>query len=138
MIRSYEDLDVYKISHDLSIEIHRMTMVLPKFELFEEGSQIRRSAKAIPANIVEGFSRRRYLTEYIRYLVFAHGSCNETKEHLNILFESGSWKDTKGYEDLKQKYDKLGRMLNKLISVVENYRDFKPITHNSQPTTVVP
>ena len=31
---------------------------LPKFEMYEEGSQIRRSSKAVASNIVEGFGRR--------------------------------------------------------------------------------
>ena len=46
----YQKLDIYKQSHNLAIKVHEMTMSLPKFEMYEEGSQIRRSAKSIPAN----------------------------------------------------------------------------------------
>ena len=69
--QSYRDLQVYQLAHNLSITIHAMTMNLPKFELYEEGSQIRRSSKSIAANIVEGFGRRRYKNEFIRFLVYA-------------------------------------------------------------------
>ncbi|MDI6810618.1 MAG: four helix bundle protein [archaeon] len=46
---------------------------------------MRRSAKSIPANIAEGFGRRRYKNEFIRFLTFALASCDETKEHIEIL-----------------------------------------------------
>ncbi|MBI5328575.1 MAG: four helix bundle protein [Deltaproteobacteria bacterium] len=77
---------MYKLAHRLSVEVHRMTIdELPKFERYEEGEQIRRSSKSVPANIVEGFGRRRYKDDFIRFLTIAHASCSETIEHLEIL-----------------------------------------------------
>ena len=58
--QSYRDLDIYKKAHKLAIEIHKMSLKLPKFELYEEGNQIRKSSKSVKSNIVEGFGRRRY------------------------------------------------------------------------------
>jgi len=52
---TYKDLDIYKLSHRLAVEIHKMALKLPKFEMYEEGAQIRRSSKSISTNIVEGF-----------------------------------------------------------------------------------
>ena len=40
---NYKDLEVWRIARELSIEIHKMTLTLPKFEMYEEGNQIRRS-----------------------------------------------------------------------------------------------
>ena len=52
----YKKLKVWQLSRDLVIAIHGMTLTkLPKFELYEEGSQIRRSMKSVKSNIVEGF-----------------------------------------------------------------------------------
>ena len=69
---SYRDLEIWKVSRELVIDIHRMTLTnLPKFELYEEGAQIRRSSKSVKSTIVEGYGRRRYKQEYIRYLTFA-------------------------------------------------------------------
>jgi four helix bundle protein len=48
-------LDVWRIARELSIEIHKMTLNLPKFEMYEEGNHIRRSSKSIRSNIVEGY-----------------------------------------------------------------------------------
>ena len=53
---SYRDLEVWNLARKASISVHRMTVQeLPKFETYEEGSQIRRSVKSIRANIVEGY-----------------------------------------------------------------------------------
>ena len=55
-IVSYRKLEVWKLARDLVIDIHKMTLrELPKFEMFEVGSQIRRSIKSAKANIVEGY-----------------------------------------------------------------------------------
>lgn len=66
---SYKALEIWQLARKASISVHRMTLErLPKFEMYEEGSQIRRSAKSIPSNIVEGYGRRRYKQEFIRFL----------------------------------------------------------------------
>lgn len=96
-----------------------MTMKLPKFEMYEEGSQIRQSAKAIPANIVEGYRRRRYKSEFIKFLVYALSSCDETREHLDILFDTGSFVDKSLYSELTHSYDELGKKLNNFLKAVE-------------------
>lgn len=55
MGKGYQKLEIFQLSRELAIQIHKMTLQLPKFDMFEEGSQIRRSSKSIPANIVEGY-----------------------------------------------------------------------------------
>jgi len=57
-MKSYKDLDIYKESKQLAIEVHKLSLMLPKFELYEEGAQIRRSSKAITSLICEGYGRR--------------------------------------------------------------------------------
>jgi len=117
---SYRDLEIWKLARETAIAVHRMTLDnLPKFEMYEEGSQIRRSAKSISANIAEGYGRRRYKQEFIRFLVFAHASCDETIEHLEMLFETGSLTNELVYRDLSARLDLLGRKLNVFIDSVE-------------------
>ena len=107
--QSYKDLKIYQISHKLAVQIHKITLSkLPKFEQYEEGSQIRRSSKAIPTNIVEGFGRKRYKNEYIRYLTIALASCDETKEHLTLLQETESLQNEDTYNRLMKEYEELG------------------------------
>jgi four helix bundle protein len=52
---SYRDLEIYNDSKALAIDVHFMSLKLPKFELYEEGSQVRRSSKSVTAMIVEGY-----------------------------------------------------------------------------------
>jgi len=118
--KSYKDLDVYKIAHKLAVEVHKMTMKeLPKFELYEEGNQLRRSSKSMPSNIVEGFGLRRYKNEFIKYLAIAHASCDETREHLEILFETESLQNKELFEYFINEYEVLSRKINNFISAIE-------------------
>ena len=118
MEKGYEKLEVFKRSRALAIQVHNMTMTLPKYELYEEGSQIRRSSKSVPANIVEGYALRRHKNEYLQYLHRALGSCDETMLHLTILFETGSLTSKEAYDDLHTQYDLLGKMLFRFIESV--------------------
>jgi four helix bundle protein len=116
----YRDLEIWKLAREVAVAVHHMTLQdLPKFEMFEEASQIRRSAKSISPNIVEGYGRRRYKQEFIRFLVFAHVSCGETIDHLEVLFETGSLTNEIVYRDLSAHLDLLGRKLNVFIDSVE-------------------
>jgi four helix bundle protein len=117
---SYRQLEIWKLARQAAIDVHRMTLrELPKFEMYEESSQIRRSVKSIRSNIVEGYGRRRYKQEFIRFLVFAHASCDETIDHLEGLFETGSLTIEATYRDLSAQLDLLGRKLNSIIESVE-------------------
>ncbi len=115
--QSYRDLDVYQLAHRLVVEAHRLSLELPKLELFEEGSQLRRAAKSIPANIVEGFGRRRYKAEFLKHLTYAHASCDETMEHLALLYDCGSLSEER-HIYFTEEYRKLGRMLYRFIQSV--------------------
>ena len=71
MAKSYRDYGIWQMAHQLAVRVHKMTLEkLPKFEMYEEASQIRRSLKSISSNIVEGFGRRRYKNDFIRFLIY--------------------------------------------------------------------
>ena len=53
----YQNLRVYHLAHELGVEAHHLSLRLPKYELYETGSQLRRAAKSVSANIVEGYGR---------------------------------------------------------------------------------
>lgn len=131
-MKSYRDLEVYKESKRLAVEIHKITLMLPKFELYEEGSQIRRSSKAVTSAIVEGYGRRRYKADFVRFLIYAQSECDETIVHLDFLYETESLKDLEKYNQLKSDYDSLSKRINKFIQWVEdNLNDFtKPGSGN--------
>ena len=119
-MKSYRDLEVYKESKEYAIRIHTITLALPKFEMYEEGSQIRRSSKAVTSLIVEGYGRRRYKADFIKFLVYSHSECDETIVHLDFLFETGSLTDKKKFDDLKAAYFFLSNKINNFIIWVDN------------------
>jgi len=84
-MKSYKDLEIYKLASLMSVQVHRKTYSLPKHEMYELGSQLRRSVHSIRANIVEGYGRRQYKQDFIRYLVWAHASLLESQSHIETL-----------------------------------------------------
>jgi four helix bundle protein len=68
---------------------------------------------------VEGYGRRRYKQEFIRFLTYALGSNDETLDHLETLFETGSLTDRPLYEELHQRIDLLGKKINLFIQSVQ-------------------
>lgn len=116
--KNYKDLKVYQISRELAIEIHKMSLSLPKYELYEKGSQIRRSSKSITSNIVEGYGRRNYKNDFIRFITFAITECDETQVHLDFLCHTKSMSNTKLYTILSDKYQTLGKMLNRFLNAI--------------------
>jgi four helix bundle protein len=119
-IMSYKKLEVWQLSREISIKIHEVTLnQLPKFEMFEEGSQIRRSSKSVRSLIVEGYGKRYYKQDFIKYLISAIASNDETIDHLEILYETGSLTDVIAYHDLFEKINLLGKKLNFFIEAVK-------------------
>ena len=123
MPQSYKDLEIYLLAKDLAVKVHKMTLEdLPKFEMYEEGSQIRRSSKSIVSNIAEGFGRRRYKNEFIQFLTYAVASCDETKVHLELLYETRSIKKDL-FEELFHGYEELfAKLFNFRKTVINNHR----------------
>ena len=114
---SYNDLEIYQLAYELSIKVHHASMKLPKFELYEQGSQIRRSSKRIKDTIVEGYGRRRYKAEYVNYLTYAQASCDETINHIISIREL--YPELEDFIELQEKYNILGKKINNYIQYVE-------------------
>lgn len=116
---SYRNLKIWELAKEIVIEIHAMSLTLPKFEQFEEAQQIRRSSKTVKSCIVEGYGRRRYKAEFIKFLIYSLSSNDETMDHLETLFETGSLTNEAEYRCLHLKIDTLGKKLNNFIQAIE-------------------
>lgn len=81
-MKSYKDLDIYNLAFQYAIDVHKLSLKLPKFELYEQGSQIRRSSKGVKDAIVEGYGRRIYKQDFIKFLTLLPGI--STGMHLPI------------------------------------------------------
>ena len=124
-MKSYHDLEVYQDSLALFFRVHPFSLQLPKHELYELGSQIRRSSESVNTNIIEGYGRRRYKSDFIKFLVYAHASTLETKGHLEkirglypLLNEEASI--------LLDAYDQLGARIFTFIQYVEKHWNNPP------------
>ena len=115
---SFRKLEIWKLARELMIDIHHMSLELPKFEKFEVGSQIRRSIKSVKSNIVEGYGRRMYKREFQRFIIYALSSNDETIDHLETLFETGSLANKEIYKDLHLRLNKLGIKFNDFLKAL--------------------
>ena len=117
-MKSYRDLDIYKIAFDLAVRVHKASLKLPKFELYEQGSQIRRSSKSVKDQIAEGYGRHRYKAEYIKFLIYSHSSCDETLSQLETLIIL--YPEMAEFQSLSREYNIPGKKINTYIEYVEN------------------
>jgi four helix bundle protein len=122
----YKDLEIWKLAREVIIDIHGMSLQLPKFELFETGQQIRRSSKSVKSAIVEGYGRRKYKNEFVKFLIYAQASNDETLDHLETLFDTHSLSDLVLYNKIFDKIELLGKKINLFTqSVIRNHRSEK-------------
>lgn len=112
-VKNYTDLLVYKQAYRLAISISQFTKRFPREEQFELGRQLRRSARSIPANIVEGWAKRNSPAEFKRHLLIAAGEIAETRFWIELATDEGI-AERKLTEDLLKEYAKLGFMIHKL------------------------
>lgn len=98
---------------------HHASLKLPKYELYELGSQLRRSSDSVVTNIVEGYGRRRYKQDFIKFLTYSHASNLETLCHIEKL---GSLYPDLSIEMilLQNEYDQLGAKIFSFLRYVEN------------------
>jgi four helix bundle protein len=86
--RAHEELDVYRLSRALCVELYRETRSFPLTERFGLTVQIRRAAVSIPVNIAEGAGRRSK-RDFARFLSISRGSANELFVLLDLANQIG-------------------------------------------------
>ncbi len=115
MIKSFTDLDIYKLSHQLAIDIFKLTATFPSTEKYSLTDQIVRASRSICANIAEGYGRRVYNAEFKKFLIYSTGSLEETRVWLNFAKDC-NYINEQQYLDLFNKTNVLGAKLSKLYS----------------------
>ena len=114
-LKSYKDLQAWKISMDFVILIYKSTSKFPSDELYGLTNQIRRCAVSIPSNLAEG-SGRKNTKEYIHFLYISNCSLSELETQLEISHKLGYIKDIEYLND-KMRY--IRSMLVGLIHSLE-------------------
>jgi four helix bundle protein len=80
-MKKVEELDVFKLSHSLALEVFQLTKTLPGEEKFGLVSRMRRAAYSVPMNLMEG-SHRLSSKEYRQFVGIARGSAGQMKYQL--------------------------------------------------------
>jgi four helix bundle protein len=114
-IRSFRDLNVYKLSIELQQEIFVLTKRFPKEELYSLTDQIRRSSRSIGANIAEAWQKRRYPAHFLSKLSDADGEQAETQHWLDTSMEC-KYISRKEHAMLLEKCKRIGKMLGKMMA----------------------
>ena len=112
-VSSVENLDVFKKSNQITLELYNITKQFPLDEKFGLTSQIRRASSSICANLIEG-SHRNNRAEYRQFCGIARGSVGELKYHL-LLAKDLKYINNQKYNELIKEIDFISKMLYNLI-----------------------
>ena len=118
--QSFRDLIVYQKSRQLSREIFKLTKPFPKEEMFSLTDQIRRSSRAIGANIAEAWAKRRYEKHFVSKLTDADGEQMETQHWLGTALDC-EYIDQKTNNQLVAKCLEIGRMLGGMMDKADMF-----------------
>lgn len=115
-IKGFQDLEVYKESYHMVVKIHQNLLpFLPRKERWDLVNQLRRSTKAIPALIAEGYAKKNQINNFRKYLNDALGEVNEVIVHLSLcrdLYRSLSNKIP--FSSFIISYEQIGKKLYRL------------------------
>ncbi len=111
-IRSHKELDTYKLSFSLAMQIFELTKTFPKEEKYSLTDQIRRSSRSVCANLAEAFRKRKYPKHFVSKLSDCEGEAAESQVWLDFALECG-YLDKEKYNHLYQQYENvIGKLVN--------------------------
>jgi four helix bundle protein len=119
-IKTYRDLNVFRKAYQLASDVSCRSKTLLACEQFELGKQLRRAARSIPVNIVEGWAKRASALEFKRYLQISSGSCEECKFWLELGRDEGYF-EQKECEEFSNRFNVVGAILR---SLWKNWKNF--------------
>ena len=116
LTRRFEDLDVFQRAYKVSLELHRVSLQMPRTEQYGLADQVRRASKSICGNIAEGFGKQRHSNaEFKRYLLMAIGSADEMQVWLRYCADL-NYLDREACAGWREEYRQVARMLQGLYS----------------------
>jgi four helix bundle protein len=113
--QNFQDLVVWQEAHQFVLSVYSLTNLFPKNEIFGLTSQFRRAAISIPANIAEGFKRRKRMDK-ARFMNIAQSSLEESRYYL-ILTKDLGYEDT---SNLMRQLDKVSKLLHSYTNSILN------------------
>ncbi|MBI2269467.1 MAG: four helix bundle protein [Bacteroidetes bacterium] len=134
-VRSFRELEVYKLSRQLSREIFEISKNFPKEEMYSLTDQIRRSSRSVGAQIAECWAKRKYEKHFVSKLTDADGEQQETQHWIETALDC-SYISVEIAEDLLKNYASVGKMINSMISKAESFCNPSLLTNHRLPNTL--
>lgn len=114
-VKSFKDLEVYKLSRQLAKEIFEVSKKFPKEEMYSLTDQVRRSSRSIGAQIAEAWAKRRYEKHFVSKLTDADGEQQETQHWIETALDC-SYISNETANSLLGQYASIGKMLHSMIT----------------------
>ncbi|HEY6120399.1 MAG TPA: four helix bundle protein [Pyrinomonadaceae bacterium] len=115
MLHGHRDLKVFQLSYQLAMEIFHLSKGFPREELYSLTDQVRRSSRSVPANLGEGFRKRRYPKLFVSKMTDCDAEATETQVWVDFACDCG-YISHQRRNDLIVGYEEVGRMLSGMIS----------------------
>ena len=119
-IKSFRDLEVYKMARNQSKKIFVVTKGFPREEMFSLTNQIRRSSRAVGAMLAEGWARRRYPAAFVNKVNEALGEAMETQAWLDHALDC-AYISPALFQELDKSWQHIGAMLNRMIQRADDF-----------------
>jgi four helix bundle protein len=119
-VKSFRDLEVYKLAREVSREIFILSKEFPKEEKYSLTDQMRRSSRSVGAQIAEAWGKRKYEHHFISKLTDADSEQLETQHWLEVSEECRYINSETSYS-LLQKCESIGKMLQSMIDKSETF-----------------
>ena len=126
-IKSFQDLNIWKEAHKLTLEIYKITNKFPSTETYGLISQIRRASVSVVGNIAEGMGRNT-TKELLSFSYIARGSLTEVIYYLILSKDLGYLKED-DFVNLYNRYNGLAKGINVFISKLKNRNFTQPLNH---------
>lgn len=117
MVRTFEDLECYKLARDLRRKLSQLASDFPSDEKYRLKDQIVRASRSVTANIAEGFGRHHH-QENLQFARLARGSLWETLDHLNVALDE-NYIARESYEAARAELETVARVLNGYIGYLQ-------------------
>jgi len=114
---------VYRRLVDLHLRVHDLSLTFPKHEMYELGSQVRRSSNSAPANLAEGFNNK-HLRIYQECISRSLGEIRETQHHLLVAYRKEYLTDER-FRELVGEYNECSAMLRAIDKALEKGKPTK-------------
>ncbi len=114
-VKSFRELEVYKLTRQLSKDLFEISKTFPKEEMYSLTDQLRRSSRSTGAQIAEAWARRKYQKHFVSKLSDAEGEQQETQHWIETALDCSYISEDVSKKLLSQN-ESVGNMLNSMIT----------------------